>query len=433
MEAGKLFEKARSLGIRGTMKMGAVKWKKLEKDFHFPTAPGRSAVIDRILGRGYKRIVIFENHFGYKNIMKQRPQHLLRNMGDDGTLVLYNSYYDVDYEGRGRITQIGRSAYVLDMYYYRDYLLKALKSIKNRYLMVYSTDTVPRRRIEGYLALGFKVIYEYVDDINPELIAPGKIGEILKRHDALLRDKRVLAVATADRLYENVQALGGRARAVQISNGAECVKFNPESTTGDKQYLDWLDAEKIHVGYYGALAGWVDYELLGRLAQAGADIFDLGGVSDHGLLGGLEHVVAVVRGGLAQGAAFGLGLGHDLGGPLLGAFDDLGLAHQHPGPLLRLADDGLGLGVGRIHDLAPVVDDGLGLAQLAGEVGADLVQVFLDLVHVHDPLAPRQGHIGAFGQSIFNGVQQFVDVHTVSPPSASAGRGFVYRHSSTRP
>ena len=267
MEAGKQFEKARSLGIRGTMKMGAVKWKKLEKDFHFPTAPGRSAVIDRILGRGYKRIVIFENHFGYKNIMMQRPQHLLRNMGDDGTLVLYNSYYDVDYEGRGRITQIGRSAYVLDMYYYRDYLLKAVKSIKNRYLMVYSTDTVPRRRIEGYLALGFKVIYEYVDDINPELIAPGKIGEILKRHDALLRDKRVLAVATADRLYENVQALGGRARAVQISNGAECVKFNPESTTGDKQYLDWLDAEKIHVGYYGALAGWVDYELLGRLAQ----------------------------------------------------------------------------------------------------------------------------------------------------------------------
>ena len=70
-------------------------------------------------------------------------------------------------------------------------------------------------------------------------------------------------------------------------------------------------------------------------------------------LGGLEHVVAVVRGGLAQGAAFSLGLGHDLGGPLLGAFDDLGLAHQHPGPLLRLADDGLGLGVGRIHDLAP--------------------------------------------------------------------------------
>src|SRR5699024_3668417 len=48
------------------------------------------------------------------------------------------------------------------------------------------------------------------------------------------------------------------------------------------------------------------------LAQAGADIFDLGGVGDHGLLGGLEHVVAVVRGGLAQGAAFGLGLGHDL-------------------------------------------------------------------------------------------------------------------------
>ena len=267
MGAERLFEKACNLGIRGTIRMGAVKWKKLETDFVFPTAPGRRAVADRILRKGYKRIVVFENHFGYKNIMMQRPQHLLRNMGDDETLVLYNSYYDVDYEGRGRITQIGRSAYVLDMYYYREYLLKAVKGIKNRYLMVYSTDTVPQRRIEGYLALGFKVIYEYVDDINPDLIAPNKIDEILKRHSALLKDKRVLAVTTADKLYQNVQAHGGKAKAVQISNGAECAKFVPGSTTGDKQYLDWLDPGKIHVGYYGALASWVDYELLGRLAQ----------------------------------------------------------------------------------------------------------------------------------------------------------------------
>ena len=123
--------------------------------------------------------------------MMQRPHHLLRNMGDDETLVLYNSYYDVDYEGRGRITQIGRSVYVLDMYYYREYLLKVAKNITNRYLMVYSTDTVPQRRIDGYLSCGFKVIYEYVDDINPDLIAPNKINEILKRHSILLKNRRV--------------------------------------------------------------------------------------------------------------------------------------------------------------------------------------------------------------------------------------------------
>lgn len=267
MEAGKLFEKACKLGIGGTVKMGAVKWKKLELDFVFPTAPGRRMIIDRIFGREYKRIIIFENHFGYKNIMMQRPHHLLRNMGDDETLVLYNSYYDVDYEGRGRITQIGRSVYVLDMYYYREYLLKVAKNITNRYLMVYSTDTVPQRWIDGYLSCGFKVIYEYVDDINPDLIAPNKINEILKRHSILLKNRRVLTVATADKLYQNVLECEGKANVIQISNGAECAKFDPRSTTADKQYIDWLDSEKIHVGYYGALASWIDYDLLKRLTQ----------------------------------------------------------------------------------------------------------------------------------------------------------------------
>ena len=54
---------------------------------------------------------------------------------------------------------------------------------------------------------------------------------------------------------------------IQISNGAECAKFDPRSTTADKQYIDWLDSEKIHVGYYGALASWIDYDLLKRLTQ----------------------------------------------------------------------------------------------------------------------------------------------------------------------
>ena len=73
MEAGKVFEKARKLGIHGTIKMGAVKWKKMETGFIFPTAPGRKRILDQLLKKEYKRIIIFENHFGYKNIMMQLP------------------------------------------------------------------------------------------------------------------------------------------------------------------------------------------------------------------------------------------------------------------------------------------------------------------------------------------------------------------------
>ena len=155
MGIGDKLKKVRQLGAAGSMKMAAVKWKKLELTEGGPTAPGRRAILDKIFSRDYKRIVIFENHFGYRNIMNSEiaRQHLLKNMGDSDTLVLYNSYYDIDFEDRGRITRIDRSVYVLDLFYFRRYLLEAAEKIEHRYLMVYSTDTVPVSRITQYLKL----------------------------------------------------------------------------------------------------------------------------------------------------------------------------------------------------------------------------------------------------------------------------------------
>ena len=267
--AGKeLINKIRKKGICGTIKMIAVKWKKTERDlWNPPISRVRKDLIDRILRRGYSRIVIYENHFGYHNIMMQRPQHMLRNMGDEETLILYNSYYDIDFKDRRRITPIARHVYVLDLYYYRKYLLNALKQIEKKYVMVYSTDTVPVSRIKQYSELGFRIIYEYVDDINEELISRKKIAQIRSRHQYLLRAKNVLTVATADKLYKEAKSNNKKTRIVQISNGAECDKFVPESVTEDQVYRQWLKEDMLHVGYYGALAAWVDYDLLKRLAD----------------------------------------------------------------------------------------------------------------------------------------------------------------------
>ena len=269
--AGKeLINKIRKKGVCGTIKMIAVKWKKTERDlWNPPITRVRKELIDRILRRGYSRIVIYENHFGYHNIMMQRPQHMLRNMGDEETLILYNSYYDIDFKDRRRITPIARHVYVLDLYYYRKYLLNALKQIEKKYVMVYSTDTVPVSRIKQYSELGFRIIYEYVDDINEELISRKKIAQIRSRHQYLLRAKNVLTVATADKLYKEAKSNNKKTRIVQISNGAECDKFVPESVTEDQVYRQWLKEDMLHVGYYGALAKWFDYQLVKELAETG--------------------------------------------------------------------------------------------------------------------------------------------------------------------
>ena len=268
MGIGDNIQKIREFGFKKSVSMAGVKLKKCERDIPCPVSKHVKKNLDSIFAKKrYERIIIFENHFGYYNIMMQRPQHLNRNLGDERTLVIYNSYYDVDYQDRSRITRIKESVYVMDLFLYRSYLLRCAEKLPEKYVMVYSTDTMPMRRIRQYEQEQYRIIYEYVDDINPDLISPKKIDGILERHHYLIKNKRTLVVTTASKLYENAKQIDAGANVVLITNGSECEKFVPGIPTTDAGYLEWIRKDSIKVGYYGALANWVDYELLDRITD----------------------------------------------------------------------------------------------------------------------------------------------------------------------
>ncbi|WP_443735494.1 glycosyltransferase [[Ruminococcus] lactaris] len=263
-----LIGKIKEKGIRQSVRMISVKMKKQEKWDVKNLRGKRKNAIDKLLSREFDTVIIFENHFGFYNIMLQRPQHLTKKLADERTLVLYNSYYDVDYKNPSRITRVAGNCFVLDLYYYRNEILRQLRQKRaDRYLMVYSTDTVPMSRIRQYQEEGFKILYEYVDDINPDLIAPGRLDMILERHEFLIKDPATYVIATATRLYENVRKINPAAKTALISNGAECEKFPPDQKTEEKEYLSWLRSDSVKAGYYGAMASWVDYDLLKALAD----------------------------------------------------------------------------------------------------------------------------------------------------------------------
>lgn len=264
----KIFEKIKEKGLRQSIRMISVKLKKREVKGVKKLSQRKQRAVEEIINLNYDTVIIFENHFGYYNIMQQRPQHLTKALSDERTLVLYNSYYDVDYHDSDRITCLKDNFYILDMYYYREMILEKLKKQDVRkLLMVYSTDTVPVSRIKEYQKENFYIIYEYVDDMNPDLIASDKLEMITSRHRYLLEHDRTLCVATAAKLYENVYCRKPKASLSLISNGVECDKFQMDVKTRDPKYLSWLKDDCIKVGYYGAMAGWIDYGLLKELAS----------------------------------------------------------------------------------------------------------------------------------------------------------------------
>lgn len=263
-----IIAKIREKGLKKSVRMISVKMKKTEKGGKKKLSPRHEKAIQPVLNSRFDSVVIFENHFGYYNIMLQRPQHITRALSDEKTLVLYNSYYDVEYKNADRITKLNDNFFILDMYYYRSTILQWLNGQNcKKTLMVYSTDTVPFERISEYQREGFQVLYEYVDDINPELLSPPKLQMILGRHRSLIEDHRTKVVATATKLYQNVLEINQDANVCLVSNGVECAKFPASARTKDKDYIEWLKDECLKVGYYGAMASWLDYELLKALVE----------------------------------------------------------------------------------------------------------------------------------------------------------------------
>lgn len=280
-----VLKKVKEKGVKKSISLIRVKMKKKGMMKPPRLSKNREQLITKILEKEYKQVIIFENHFGYYNIMLQRPQHITRKLCDQETLVLYNSYYDIDFKNKERITQMDENHYVLDLFYYRKFIKDTLKerSVK-KYLMVYSTDTVDIEEVKEYQTEGFQIIYEYVDDINPDLIFKQNLENILKRHQYLIEDNNTYVVTTATKLYKNVLEQNRLGKVELICNGVDCEMFSVEKRTDNREYKSWLREDSMKVGYYGAMASWVDYELLKMLVKdKGIQLILIGVAHDNSL------------------------------------------------------------------------------------------------------------------------------------------------------
>ena len=120
-----------------------------------------------IKNSSYKKIIVFENNFGWSRIMKQRPQQMAENFDKD-ILFFYGTPYD-EFDNNNRIDKIKDNLYLIDLKIYRKLIIKLLKNNQEKYLMIYSTDFVEQYIINKYLEDKFFVIYEYVDSIDTDL------------------------------------------------------------------------------------------------------------------------------------------------------------------------------------------------------------------------------------------------------------------------
>ena len=265
--------------------------------------PGKKerAAVGTLLGEireaDYERLVLRRGSFGWHTPLFQRAQQLARAMGRRGCLVLYEAAPPYD-RLRGA-EKLGEGLWLVDL---RSPRLRRLveaaaeQSGRPRYLMLASPESrfcpsLPER----YLKSGWTVLYDYIDAISGEISGGGRVQRrTLALYRWAMQRESVLVAASALALLRDAAQKGKT--AILVENGVDCAHFfAPSACPEDEPFRALLRAGRPIVCFFGALACWLDYEALRRIAADGRFSLLLIGVSYDGSydreLAGRERVL----------------------------------------------------------------------------------------------------------------------------------------------
>lgn len=203
-------------------------------------------------------IIIFAPGLDWHKHIFQRPQHLASALAKQGALVFY--LQPDPQPGDEPFQAIQPNLYVCHT------PVELFWSLQKPfvYLLTWNRD----------YAASFnrpRIIYDYLDDL--EVMEDHNPARLQQEHKQLLR-RASLVLTTATRLYDKVKPL--RQDMLLCPNGVTLEHFAPgKISTGQPPPVDLqavMATGRPVIGYYGALARWFDYELLGWLLQNRPDL-----------------------------------------------------------------------------------------------------------------------------------------------------------------
>lgn len=237
------------------------------------------SIIDDILNNNdYDRVLVWRGSFGWNVPLFQRPQHIARKLTDKKTLIFYEVTRMTDKVKFIKKEKDNLYLVNYEVKKYEDMLINKISNIdKPKYLQIYSTCwDVTSNTLDKYIKLNYKVLYEYIDDLNPLLAGTKELPENVKYiHNWICNNiDNSLVVVSADKLYEDiVSKRKSKKNIVFASNGVDYDFFRNcnKDISINKELIDIKNKYKKVIGYYGALAEWFDYELLISLANSFKD------------------------------------------------------------------------------------------------------------------------------------------------------------------
>jgi teichuronic acid biosynthesis glycosyltransferase TuaH len=210
-------------------------------------------------------VIIYPPTVGWNITLFQRPHHLAIQLAKQGYLFFFctGNHWKDDVSG---FRQIEERLYLTNRY---DLLLEMLP---DAWIILSSTnDAITVADIVLLKRRGFRIIYDYIDEIHADIT--GGIEAIRIRHAALTSDNVDLVANVAVNLYNEMRRRFPEEMVMMLPNAADYEHFQVKRS-GAEPPADMrriIDEAKPVIGYYGALAKWIDYELLSFVARKKPD------------------------------------------------------------------------------------------------------------------------------------------------------------------
>lgn len=245
---------------------------KISLEVIFKKRKYKNLIKEILIKNDYERIILWRSSFGYDVPLFQRPQHIANNLAKNKCLVFYEVTTMTDKVKT--LKNHSKNIYLINFnnMALNKILMKELMKInKSKYVQLYSTDwKLSVENIKNYIENGFGFIYEYIDDISPELAGTKNIPQnIIDKYNYVMTNKDVYVVVTADVLEKDVIKHRGKENLVFSSNGVDYNFFKTydKNYKYEKEFEVIIKNKKPIIMYYGALAKWFDYELIKKLAK----------------------------------------------------------------------------------------------------------------------------------------------------------------------
>jgi len=196
----------------------------------------------------------------------QRPQQMALALAKQGALVVFFSEAQ-RYDAFDGFVELRENLFLVSDFSHFDRFAE-VAWITNYSTIVYGIEEVRR-----WKRLGARVLYEYIDHIDEE-VSPGYSEQCLEIYHRLADVDYNVLLASSDLLYDGLRTRFSPARLAKIPNGVDAEHFRSRDAQAavPEKLRPIADRQKLVVGYFGAMARWLDYDAINEIVRSNQDL-----------------------------------------------------------------------------------------------------------------------------------------------------------------